>query len=96
MVNCAHPSHLLPTLEAARESNEGWLSRFRGFRANASRKSHAELDESTELDRGNPEELAREMAELRARYGLRVIGGCCGTDVEHLSAIAAAPTTMAG
>jgi homocysteine S-methyltransferase len=89
MVNCAHPDHLLPSLEAARASGEEWLARFRGFRANASRRSHAELDDSPELDRGDAAELAREIAALRHRYGLRVVGGCCGTDVEHLRAIAA-------
>lgn len=88
MVNCAHPTHLLPTLEAARAANERWLDRFRGFRANASAKSHEELDDSSELDRGNSDELAREIASMQATYGLRVVGGCCGTDHEHLTAIA--------
>jgi len=88
MVNCAHPTHLLPTLEAARAAGASWLGRFRGFRANASRKSHQELDDSTELDRGDPRELARDVAEMQQTYGLRVIGGCCGTDHEHLAAIA--------
>lgn len=88
MVNCAHPAHLLPVLEAAREAGESWLGRFRGFRANASRKSHEELDDSTELDRGDIDDLAREVAEMHATYGLGVVGGCCGTDHEHLAAIA--------
>ncbi len=76
-------------LESARSAGEAWLQRFRGFRANASRKSHEELDKSTELDRGDVDELAREMAELSEAFDLRVIGGCCGTDQEHLAAIAA-------
>lgn len=90
MVNCAHPTHLAPTLARARASGEGWLARFGGLRANSSRKSHAELDESTELDRGNPRELAREVAELQHEHGLRIVGGCCGTDAEHVAEIAAA------
>lgn len=90
MVNCAHPTHLLPTLEAARTKGEAWLGRFRGFRANASSKSHEELDNSTELDRGDIERLAEWMAKLQADYNLCVIGGCCGTDHEHLTAMAAA------
>ena len=89
MVNCAHPTHLLPALEAARAERADWLSRFRGFRANASAKSHEELDNSTELDRGDIEDLARQMSGLQAEYALRVIGGCCGTDHEHLAAMAA-------
>jgi len=91
MVNCAHPSHLLPTLEAARAARETWLSRFRGFRANASAKSHAELDNSTDLDRGDVRALAEQISEMQADYDLRVVGGCCGTDHEHLTAIASQP-----
>jgi homocysteine S-methyltransferase len=89
MVNCAHPTHLLPTLEAARAEGAGWLERFKGFRANSSKKSHEELDESSELDRGDVRELAREVRAMRETYGLTLVGGCCGTDAEHLAAIAA-------
>ncbi len=88
MVNCAHPNHLLPTLEAARNGDEPWLSRFRGFRANASEKSHEELDNSTELDRGDLDILRDQVAQMYERYDLLVVGGCCGTDHEHLAAIA--------
>lgn len=90
MVNCAHPIHVEPTLHEAREHGESWLARFRGFRANASSKSHAELDRSTELDRGHPLALASQMAHLCAAFDLRLIGGCCGTDAEHISAMAQA------
>ncbi|MFN2427345.1 MAG: homocysteine S-methyltransferase family protein [Candidatus Binatia bacterium] len=90
MVNCAHPAHVEPTLAHARANNADWLRRFRGIRANSSRKSHAELDNSTELDRGNPDTLAREVAGLHRAYDLTVVGGCCGTDAEHVAAIAAA------
>ncbi len=90
MANCAHPSHLEPTLRAAADSNAPWLERFRGLRANASTKTHLELDNSTELDRGNPDDLARRMDEPRRAYGLTILGGCCGTDAEHLRAIAEA------
>ena len=90
MVNCAHPTHLEATLDRARERGESWLSRFRGFRTNASAKSHQELDDAIELDRGDVPDLARRMADLRRRHELRVVGGCCGTDAEHIRAIAAA------
>lgn len=90
MVNCAHPTHVESTLEAAESSGADWLERFRGFRANCSRKSHEELDNSTELDRGDPRELAVELAAMQRRHGLRVIGGCCGTDVEHITEMARA------
>jgi methionine synthase I (cobalamin-dependent) len=61
----------------------------RGVRANASRLSHAELDESTELDEGNPEELGAQIATLHAdRPRINILGGCCGTDARHIAAIA--------
>ena len=88
MVNCAHPSHVEPTLSSAADQGEGWLARLYGFRANASRQSHAELDESVELDRGDPSELGRLVGDLHRRLDLRIVGGCCGTDAEHTDAIA--------
>jgi S-methylmethionine-dependent homocysteine/selenocysteine methylase len=87
MINCAHPTHLEPALEAGGR----WLRRVRGLRANASRKSHAELDAATELDDGDPQELASEYAALTARFSeLTILGGCCGTDERHVEQIARA------
>jgi S-methylmethionine-dependent homocysteine/selenocysteine methylase len=86
MVNCAHPTHFEAALEGP------WLQRLRGLRPNASSKSHAELDEATELDAGDPGELAAQCGALRARVpSINVIGGCCGTDARHIRAIAAGP-----
>ena len=87
MINCAHPDHVMPALAAGTI----WLDRIRGLRANASRKSHAELDAATELDSGDPEELGRQYRDLRKRLPqLCVFGGCCGTDHRHVRAICAA------
>jgi homocysteine S-methyltransferase len=90
MVNCAHPTHLMPTLRAARAQGAGWLSRFAGFRANASAKSHQELDNSPTLDIGDPADLASRVSEMQREFGLRIVGGCCGTDARHIAAIARA------
>ncbi len=89
MVNCAHPSHLEPALRSAADRGEAWLERFAGLRANASPKSHAELDNSDALDRGDPAGLAADIGRLAADFDLRLVGGCCGTDVEHVERIAA-------
>ena len=84
MINCAHPDHFDSTLQDA-----PWMQRIKGIVANASRCSHAELDEAEELDDGNPAELGQQMAALKARFPhLQVLGGCCGTDMRHLSEIA--------
>ena len=85
MVNCAHPTHFDQVLTG----DGAWLKRIRGIRANASRKSHAELNESTELDSGDPVEFGNQYAELKKRLpSLTVFGGCCGTDHRHLERIA--------
>jgi homocysteine S-methyltransferase len=85
MLNCAHPDHFAGTLE----TEGGWVSRIGAVRANASRMSHKELDNAEDLDSGNPEEFGHQHAELRTRSpGIKVMGGCCGTDhrdVEEIS-----------
>jgi S-methylmethionine-dependent homocysteine/selenocysteine methylase len=87
MINCAHPTHF----EEVLEGGTGWRDRIRGLRANASTKSHAELDEATELDEGDPHDLGARYAALRERLpNLNVIGGCCGTDHRHVSSACAA------
>ena len=84
MVNCAHPTHF----EEALARSEDWVKRIGGIRANASAKSHAELDNSTELDSGDPADFGQHYHQLRTRYpSMRVLGGCCGTDHRHVSAI---------
>jgi S-methylmethionine-dependent homocysteine/selenocysteine methylase len=84
MLNCAHPSHFYDVLEPGSR----WTDRIRGLRANASRLSHAELDEAEELDMGDPEELAHEYVALRERLPrLTILGGCCGTDHRHVEAM---------
>ncbi len=83
MVNCAHPTHFIDVLES-----EPWTKRIRAIRANASIRSHAELDGATELDAGNPQELGSRYQELAGRLeNLNVLGGCCGTDHRHVAEI---------
>jgi S-methylmethionine-dependent homocysteine/selenocysteine methylase len=83
-VNCAHPSHFASALPGGELGD-----RVRSVRANASSKSSAELDESPDLDEGDPDQLAADYLGLRARHPqLTILGGCCGTDARHVRAIA--------
>jgi S-methylmethionine-dependent homocysteine/selenocysteine methylase len=87
MINCAHPTHF----DGVLARGGAWRDRIGGLRANASVKSHAELNESTELDSGNPRELGAQYRELRTLLPkLTVLGGCCGTDHRHVEAICTA------
>lgn len=89
MINCAHPSHF----EQQLPSGETWADRIRGIRANASKRSHKELDEATELDAGDPVALGEHYRALRRRLpGINVLGGCCGTDHRHIEQICFACT----
>jgi homocysteine S-methyltransferase len=84
-VNCAHPDHFSAVLADGGD----WVGRIGLIRANASRMSHEELDNAEELDAGDAQELGRLYADLRELLpGLRVVGGCCGTDHKHIAEIA--------
>jgi len=84
MINCAHPTHFAGVLVA----DAPWVARIRGIRANASTMSHAELNDSAELDEGNPVELGRQHSALLGDLkNLNVLGGCCGTDHRHVEEI---------
>ena len=86
MINCAHPEHFSQSLQDA-----PWMQRIKGIIANASRCSHAELDEAEELDDGNPIELGLQLCEIRRRFPhIQVLGGCCGTDMRHMRQIVTA------
>jgi S-methylmethionine-dependent homocysteine/selenocysteine methylase len=87
MINCAHPAHFDHVLEAGAP----WMTRLRGIRANASKRSHKELDNAPELDTGNPAELGDQYRALLTKFPhINVIGGCCGTDHRHVAAISKA------
>lgn len=84
MINCAHPTHF----EQVLREGGAWRDRIRGLRANASKRSHAELDACPDLDAGNPLELGDDFRALRRMLPqLSVVGGCCGTDDRHVEAI---------
>ncbi len=84
MINCAHPEHF----DHLFRENRPWMNRIRGIRANSSRKSHAELDQATELDEGNPSELGEQYLYLVSRLrNINILGGCCGTDHRHIAEI---------
>lgn len=86
MVNCAHPDHFFHLL-----GDEGWARRIRGIRCNASRMSHAELDQCEVLDDGNPEEFGDQYRAISEKMPwLNVFGGCCGSDLRHVTRIAQA------
>lgn len=86
MVNCAHPDHFSNVLD-----DSSWARRIRGLRCNASRLSHAELDECEVLDDGDPVELANQYKAItNTMPWMNVFGACCGSDLRHVTQIAKA------
>lgn len=86
MINCAHPTHIAAGLDGSRA-----LDRIGGLRVNASKLSHAELDDADELDEGDPFELGHDNSSLRDQLpSIQLLGGCCGTDHRHVAQISSA------
>lgn len=79
MVNCAHPSFLQPQSQAPET-----FSRLIGFQANASSRDHSELENAEELQVDSISEWGDLMLQLNQNYGVQLLGGCCGTGIEHL------------
>jgi S-methylmethionine-dependent homocysteine/selenocysteine methylase len=87
MINCAHPTHF----DSVLQTKAAWTRRIGGIRANASKRSHQELNDAPDLDAGNPIELGGQYRDLVQRHpGINVLGGCCGTDHRHVAAISLA------
>lgn len=86
MINCAHPKHFIQVL--SKNINKKWIKRIKGIRPNASNKSHEELNNATELDSGDINELSNYCKIIRKNYKhINIFGGCCGTNEKHIEKI---------
>ncbi|CAF0861215.1 unnamed protein product [Adineta steineri] len=84
MINCSHPI----SFEDILVPGEAWVDRIHGIKGNASKKSHAELDQCKELDDGNPVEFGEHYRILVDKIkNLNILGGCCGTDQRHMEEV---------
>lgn len=79
MVNCVHPSFLLPAQQPKK-----LFSRLVGIQANSSSLDHSQLDGSAELKQDDLKEWGELMLSLNREYGVKLLGGCCGTDDSYL------------
>jgi len=88
MANCTHPEILRQAM--AREGNDlpDVRARLLGLQGNTSRRSPEELEGAEELEGEDPEKFGAAMAEAARSLGLRILGGCCGTDARHIRAVA--------
>jgi homocysteine S-methyltransferase len=88
LVNCVHPSVFHRALERTIETHPEAAARVEGLMANTSARTPEELDGLEALDTEEPAPFAAAVSALRPAFGVRFLGGCCGTTTAHMEAIA--------
>jgi homocysteine S-methyltransferase len=89
LINCTHASFARSALTRAAAAAPGVRRRVIGLFANTAALSPEELDERTALVEEDPEQFGQAVAALHGDLGLKILGGCCGTDDRHIRALAA-------
>ncbi len=84
MVNCVYPTFI-----RAEQQPPSLFTRLIGIQANASSKDHAELDGAAELQQDPLSDWTTEMVRLNREFGMKILGGCCGTDDTYLRSLTA-------
>ena len=92
-VNCVHPTVLSKGLARDELAQRSLLNRLVGFSANTSAKRPEELDGLEDLDVDEPEIIGLLMQKVHQKYGTKILGGCCGTNANHIEFIAQKLTT---
>lgn len=82
MVSCSYPDFICPEKQSPQ-----LFERLIGMLANASALDHSELDNADEVKAEPIEEWCASMKSLRDDYGMKILGGCCGTDEHHLAGL---------
>ena len=88
MTNCVHPAVLSKALSHGFNQTNTVQTRFKGIQANTSPLSPEELDNCFDLKTSDSVSLAEDMMALYQQFGLKIFGGCCGTDNSHIEEIA--------
>lgn len=83
MISCSYPTFL-----NAEEQPSILFTRLLGYQANSSALRHSELDGSEQLQREDIVQWTEEMLKLNREYGVKILGGCCGTDHTYLLSLA--------
>lgn len=89
MINCTHASFARAALFHPENSSALVRRRIVGLLANTAALSPEELDENVSLVEEAPDCFGATVAALHRDPGLKILGGCCGTDDRHIRALAA-------
>jgi len=88
LINCTHASFARAALTHAGNASPLARQRIVGLLANTAALSPEELDDSTHLIEEDPATFGATVAALHYDLGLKILGGCCGTDDRHIRALA--------
>ncbi|MBJ6802687.1 homocysteine S-methyltransferase family protein [Geomonas propionica] len=88
MINCTHVTFARSALLHETNSSAEVRRRIIGLLANTAALSPEDLDNSSSLVEQEPEAFGASVAAMGMELGLKILGGCCGTDGRHLSALA--------
>ncbi len=88
MANCCHPTFLEAALKELATKDAHLLKRLIGLQANTSSRDANELDNLGFMDSEDSDRFADLMLGVHQNFNLKILGGCCGTDDRHISAIA--------
>ena len=94
MVNCTHASIFRAALRHAVNSSLLVRDRIVGLLANTAALTPEELDNSAGLVDEDPEVFGRSVAGLHGEFGMKILGGCCGTDDRHIRCLATRLTSV--
>ena len=84
LVNCTHASIFRDALLHPANSSPLVRERVSGLLANTAALNPEELDNSAALVEEDPETFGRSVAALHTELGMKILGGCCGTDDRHI------------
>jgi homocysteine S-methyltransferase len=79
MVNCVYPTFICAERQPA-----ALFERLIGIQANSSSLDHTELDGASVLHQDDLQHWGENMLRLNNEFGIKILGGCCGTDDTYL------------
>ena len=79
MVNCVYPTFICAERQPA-----DLFERLIGIQANSSSLDHAHLEGASVLHQDDLQHWGENMLRLNTEYGIKILGGCCGTDDTYL------------
>ena len=88
MVNCTHATFFKSAILHDTHSSLQVRDRIAGLLANTAALKPEQLDNSEDLVEEDPQTFGKTLARLHGDLGMKILGGCCGTDDRHIDELA--------